>query len=131
MILKIIQENNGLVQSIKELEVQVEGLKHVTSEPSAAQTPGLQEVPNVFQNPAVHTVKFDSVDAGIPATPQTSSILGSSAEGWAQLKGINQHIDQQGKEMAEKAVECAKLEGALRVVEKEETATSFFLWFIR
>ena len=87
LIPKIAQENNGLVlQKIKELEARLEGLKHITSEPSA-QTPGLQEVPNIFQNNPVHAVTFDSVDAGIPATPQT--ILGSSAEeGWAQLKGI-------------------------------------------
>ena len=59
----------GTFRKIKELlEAQVEGLKSVASEPSA-KTPGLQEVPNVFQNPAALAVTFD---AGISAIPQAN-----------------------------------------------------------
>ena len=48
----------------------------------------------------------------------------------AALSALVQQDTDQREEEAENAVECAKLEGALRVVEKQETATSFFLWFI-
>lgn len=58
----------GTFRKIKELlEAQVEGLKSVASEPSA-KTPGLQEVPNVFQNPAALEVSSDN---GLFSTPLT------------------------------------------------------------